>query len=506
MNSRIRKLKWNSTLALVYQMIVIIAGLVLPRCFLKYYGSEIYGLMSSITQFLSFINLCDMGIGAVVSSALYKPLANNDMNAVSKIFLYARKFFRIIGIILVIYIISLTLFYPKIVLHSFSATFSITLILAMSISQFGQYFLGITYQLLLDADQKSYVQLIINSCTLIINSISAVLIMNAGGSIQLVKLLTSIIYLCRPLMMHIYVKKKYKINYHLSTDGSVLPQKWSGVIQHISYMIYENTDIVVLTLFSNLANVAIYSVYVLVLNSIKSLINAAMTGVLAFYGNIIANDEKDVLKKTYGIFEWLLHWFSILLFTITGILIMPFVLIYTRDVNDANYNVPLFAILITIAYSINSLRNGMFIMIKSAGHYKSTQRASVTEAILNLTISIIFVFKFGLVGVAVGTLTATTFFAIYEIIYLSKNIVFYPKKNSIIQCSVDILSVFIMVLTTSGIKVSYENYFEWFCSALIVGLVCVIESFGIQVFFYRSNILFIKKIILNKILKLPRRS
>ena len=275
MNNRLKKLKWNSILALSYQIILIFTGFLLPRFFLKFYGSEVYGLITSITQFLSFINLCDMGIGAVVSSALYKPLAYKDKNSVSGIIVYARKYFRFISYILLTYIVILVLVYPRIVADSFNLSFTIVLLLAMSISQFAQYFIGITYQILLNADQRSYVQLIINSSTLLINTITTIVIMNLGGSIHLVKFLTSLIYLLRPLLMYIYVKKKYDIDYSVTADDDVIPQKWNGVIQHISYMIYENTDVMILTLFSSLSNVCIYSVYVLVVNSLKSFINAA---------------------------------------------------------------------------------------------------------------------------------------------------------------------------------------------------------------------------------------
>lgn len=46
MNTRYRSLKWNSILALVYQVILIVTGLILPRCFLYFYGSEVNGLIS----------------------------------------------------------------------------------------------------------------------------------------------------------------------------------------------------------------------------------------------------------------------------------------------------------------------------------------------------------------------------------------------------------------------------------------------------------------------------
>ena len=101
MDGRLKKLKWNSFLAIGYQLLVILSGFILPRCYLHFYGSEINGLINSITQFLAFINICDLGIGAVVSSALYKPLAERDILGVSRIFVFAKKFFRIVSFILI---------------------------------------------------------------------------------------------------------------------------------------------------------------------------------------------------------------------------------------------------------------------------------------------------------------------------------------------------------------------------------------------------------------------
>ena len=83
--TRKKKLALNSASSLVYQVITIICGFVLPRFFLTYYGSAVNGLVSSITQFLGFISLAECGVGAVVQSTLYKPLAEQDMESVAKL-------------------------------------------------------------------------------------------------------------------------------------------------------------------------------------------------------------------------------------------------------------------------------------------------------------------------------------------------------------------------------------------------------------------------------------
>ncbi len=63
-------------------------------------------------------------------------------------------------------------------------------------------------------------------------------------------------------------------------------------------------------------------------------------------------------------------------------------------------------------------------MVIAAGHFKQTQIAAYGEAMINVIFSVLLVSKFGLVGVAVGTLLATLFRLFYYVIYLSSHICF----------------------------------------------------------------------------------
>ncbi len=488
MNQRFKNLKLNSSLAITYQVVLIFSGFILPRCFLLFYGSEINGLISSITEFLSFINICDLGMGAVVAAELYKPLSARDTYGISRVFLFAQRFFRIIGVILIGYIVVLLFVYPKMMGNRFTPQFTITLILSMSVSHFGQFFLGISYQLLLNADQKSYVQIVINGCTVILNTVFSVVFMYLGFSVQIVKLITSLIYLLRPICMFAYVKRHYVIDVTVKVDGSAIPQKWNGVIQHLAYMIYKNTDVIVLSVFSSLSNVSIYSVYTLVVSAIRSFINAATTGIQALFGNMIATQEKENLQRLYDIYDWGLHTVSVLLFTVTALLIVPFIMIYTANVNDANYYVPIFGILIVMAYFVNTIRDGMYIVVRSAGHFKQTQMAALLEACLNLGLSIILVFHFGLVGVVTATLLAATFFTVYEMIYLSNHILNRPIKLFIRQIILDCISIFVMALSTSKIEIYQLTYISWLGMAVKIFFICAVEIAALQLIFENKKI------------------
>lgn len=498
MDERLKKLKLNSILSLGYQLILIISGLILPRYFLSYYGSDVYGLVSSISQFLSFVNICDMGIGAVVSSALYKPLAENDNEKISVILATAKHFFRVVSFFLVIYVIILCFIFPIKVANSFDTFFTISLLLSMSVSIFGQYFIGISYQILLNSDQKYYVQLIINGVTLVLNTIFCIILITLGCSIQVVKLVTSIIYLLRPIILFIYTKKKYSFNKKAKCNWNVIPQKFNGIFQHISYTVCENTDIAILTLFSSLANVAIYSVYYLIVNCIKNIIKAMTSSIVATFGNMIANNEKKRLIETYDLYEWFVHTLGSLLFTITGVLILAFVSIYTRGVNDANYNVPIFAILMVVVAFFNIVRASMYNVIMAAGHYKQTQFACACEMLINIFVSITLVFKFGLIGVAIGTIASTLFFIIYEVIYLSKNILNRSINNFIKQGIIDLIFILITIIATFLIPINNNNYIYWIFSAIIVSLISLVICVIINLIFYRKNIMDFIKFVLKK--------
>ena len=116
---RSRKLLYNTISSFVFQITTIICGFILPRLILSNFGTEINGLVNSITQFLGLISFLELGVGAVVQSSLYKPLADKDEDSVSKIIASADKFFKKLGFILFIYVIILVIFYPIFVNQNF---------------------------------------------------------------------------------------------------------------------------------------------------------------------------------------------------------------------------------------------------------------------------------------------------------------------------------------------------------------------------------------------------
>lgn len=477
----------NTVASLIAQITTLICGFILPRLFLQHYGSEVNGLVNSISQFLSVIAFLELGVGAVVQSSLYKPLAEKDNQQISKVMVSANKFFQRLACILLVYVISLMIIYPFIANQNFGFIYTATLIAAISISSFAQYYFGIVNSLLLNADQRGYIQYNAQTVTIILNTIVCAIMISMDGTIQIVKLVTSLIYLARPIILQIYVNNHYTINWKIKYTQEPIKQKWNGVAQHVASVVLDGTDTIVLTVFSTLSNVSIYSVYFLVVKGVKTLFLSVTNGIQALIGELWAKQELDQLKSFFGWIEWLIHTGTTYVFSCTAALIVPFIQVYTLGIRDANYIQPTFAILLTLANAMHCLRLPYNIMVLAAGHYKQTQRNYIVAAILNIAVSVLTVKIWGLIGVTIGTLVAMTYQTIWLAIYDSRHFIYWPLKKVIRQFLVDIISSFLIISFGSHIVLKDITYFNCFFMAIKVAIVALFVAFCLNSLFYRSK-------------------
>lgn len=492
---RTRKLKLNSMTSLLNRIVRIISGLILPRLILLYFGSTTNGLVASIRQFLSIITFLDLGVGSVVQSALYRPLAQKDNEQISAVLFAARNYFKKIAYILVVYIGLLIVFYPFFIDSIFDFLPTVFLILSLSISLFGQYYFGIVNELLLNANQQSYIQYASEILVVILNVIVSAILITQGASIQVVQLGAGIVFLLRPIFLSWYVNRNFTIDYDIELKEDPLPQKWNGMGQHIAYTIQKSTDVVTLTLFSTLENISIYSIYSLVVEAISMLVSSLTTGMGSFFGSLLANDETELLDKYFNRIEWIVHTGVIFLYGMAAVLINSFVMVYTTGIEDINYDAPLFALILVLSKAAYSIRTPYQVMIFSAGHFKETQASSFIEAGINIVVSVIMVNRFGLVGVALGTLASMLYRLIFLVFYLSKNILHRPISSFVKHAIVDV-TFFVMILGMGTLMTNLypiQSLIDWVIVAVVLGIISLIALFIINYIAYRNEMLSVIK-------------
>ena len=302
---RSKRAIYNIITNLLLQGAMILYGFVVPKVIIDAFGSDINGLVTSITQFLGYITFLESGFGPVVRATLYDVIAKKDDRVIKGVLKTTEKFFRRIASIFIVYIFVLCLVFPLIVREKFDTIFTVSLVVIIGISTFAEYFFGMTYRLFLQAKQKMYVVSLIQTISYVLSIAAVVILALIGQDIIVIKLVSGLLFMLRPILQNLYVKKKYHIYLNDVQDSCPIKQKWDGLAQHIAAVIRDNTDVTVLTVFTTLAEVSVYSVYYLVVFGIRRILLAFSNSFDASFGDMIAKKEDENLRKKFSAYELL---------------------------------------------------------------------------------------------------------------------------------------------------------------------------------------------------------
>lgn len=486
---RSKKAILNIISSIILQVITIVCGFIVPKLIIIRFGSSVNGLATSITQFLSYIVLLESGFGPVVKAILYKPIAKKDKATIEEILKSSENFFRKIALAFVIYILALCFILPQILSNEFNKIFTLSLVIIISISTFAEYYFGMTYKLYLEAEQKSYIIFAIQIGTIILNTIAVIVLIRFEASIQFIKLVTALIYILRPIFQNIYVRKKYNINLNNAKGDYKIEQKWDGLAQHVAYVINNNADIAILTLFSNTLEISVYYIYSLITNSIRNTLLSFTGGVCDSFGDMIAKGENENLNTSFKMLEEVYFTIATIAFNAAFFLILPFINLYMSGVNDVNYIRTNFAIAMILSRFVWTIRHPYEELTKTAGHFKQTKKGAWFEAICNIILSVALVCKYGLIGVVIGTLIPmvirTIEFMYHTAKYILKRSIWYTFKRLIV---IAIEFIIILLIINNIPQIEITGYVQWIIQAVIVTIISAIVIISINCMVYKENI------------------
>lgn len=493
---RSKKALINTFAGLMYELVAAVCGFILPYLILSRFGSDYNGITSSITQFLGYISLMRAGIGGVTRAALYKPLADRDTKAISAVVNATDRFLKKVSLIFAASLFVFAAVYPIFVKEDFDWLFSFTLVLILGISTFAQYFFGLTFQFLLNADQRQCVTSFVQIGTTILNTIVAAIMIWMGASIHMVKLGSAVVFSLNPLIINLYARKKYKIDKSVAPNNEALAQRWDCFGLQVANFVNTNTDMFILTVFTNVYEVSVYTVYYMVTNGIRKILLTFVNSLGAAFGNMFAKKEDELLHKNLRLYEQLTFAITNFLFPVTAVMILSFVNIYTKKVTDVDYIRPVFAYVLIIATMFSAYRIPYQSIVEAVGHFRETRNGAFFEAAMNIVVSIVMVKIFGLTGVAIGTLCATVFRTFQYAIYMSKHLIkrsLWPLIKRLILSAIQFcviigISELLNMRTPTG-------YGAWIGELLIVCLIAGVVTVAVEFIFYRDDL----KNMLNKV-------
>ncbi|MCL2365888.1 MAG: sugar isomerase [Oscillospiraceae bacterium] len=487
---RAKKAALNSASMLIYVLVFIVSGLIIPRLILTRFGSDYNGVIASINQFIGYIALLAAGAAGATRAALYRPLADNDKLKVSSIMWATESFFRKVALIFVSVLAVVAALYPFLVSDTFDWFFVFSLTIILGGSMFCLYFFGITYQTLLVADQRAYMNTLIHICVVILNIAVASFMIMRGFDIRIVMFATAVVLSLHPLFLYFYVRKRYKLDSSAKPDNSAIKQRWDAFAHQLADFVQLNAGIIIVTVFLGIREASVFTVYIFIIRTVRiAIISVTGYGVEASFGDMIAKNEQKALQGGVRINEFLVNGASAFLLSCTALLIVPFVIVYTTGVYDVNYYEPLFALIACAAEFAFVARIPAQSVIYAAGHFRQTRDGAIAEMVINITLSIILVQFMGLAGVAMGSLFAVIFRTVQMSLYASNHIIKRSFSVFLKKMVLSFATVCIIIAVSSLLpQMTYGSLFTWVLYALPVAGIAFVVVIVISLLFYRQDL------------------
>lgn len=413
----------SATIGILQQLLTLAFGLIVPRLFIRTFGSEMNGFLSSIGNIYSYLALVEAGVGTAAIQALWGPLGRDDKRSVNEIMSATAQWYNRAGFIYLLGVIAISIFYPLTVKTTipFWTIFIITIL--SGAGDVINFWVQGKYKVLLQAEGKKYIMSLVTMVVYVASNIIKIVLLLKGFDVIAIHIGYFIISLCTMVFYWIYMRRNYKwLNLKATPNKAALSQSSAVFVQQIAGMITSNTDILVLTYVAqDLKSVSVYNVYLMIYATVGKLFSTFFGSFHYLLGQTYNNDQEHYMQM-HRKYEAISMAGAFALYTIAYLLTTPFMKVYTAGITDIKYVDFYLPILFTGMHLLSSGREACARVITFAGHFKQMQPSSIAEAVINIVISCILVRKIGIYGVLIGTIVAFLPIVFYVIYYANKNI------------------------------------------------------------------------------------
>lgn len=425
-DSRVKKSILNVKVTLIFYLITLTLSFFSRKIFLDYLGASFVGLTGTLGNILGYLNLAELGVGAAIGFNLYKPIQQKNREEIINLISIFGYYYRNIGLIVLGAAIVVSLFLPLIFGNT---TFNYLLIFfafySFLISSLLGYFNNYR-SVIFDADQRTYMIAMYSQS---FNVLKTLLQMASAYYLQnlylwvAIELIFGIIY---TLVLNwrisvVYPWLKCSIargKKEAATHPNILKSTKLVFIHKIKDFILNQSDQLWIFLFASLKIVAYYGNYVMLAGKITSLFSTVLASSGAAIGNLVAEDNKTKIVRVFWELMAVRYFIAGVVCFCLYILINPFIGIWLGEEYILSNAI---LIVFLINQFISTTRGTIDNFNHAYGHYNDIWSAWA-EGILTIVFTLIFGFKYGLLGILIAkVLTFLPIIIIWKPMYLFRD-------------------------------------------------------------------------------------
>ena len=405
--SRTKRTIQNSKVSLILFLIQILVGFYSRKIFLHYLGDEVIGLNTTLGNILSFLNLAELGIGIAMATSLYKPIHDEDHDAIIDIITVQGILYRRIAFILCILsipvLIALPFIFPSVECSIIYVYIAYIVFLSGSLFSY----LWNYRQVLIEADQKRFLlDPWINAVRFskIFLQIALLLFTPFGiwgwigaefvGNVVNIFVINYVMKKEYPWLK----KSKESVKSLLERHHGLLTKTKQLFVHKIGGYVLNQTSPLVIYACVSLEMVTYYGNYMILIGYCSTLLNVIFGSMGASIGNLIADNNKQHTLDVFGELFTSRIWISgIACFTLY-ITIGPFISLWI----GSKYLLSDSTLLLLLVSLFIRLSRTVIESFKDAYQLFGDVWAPIVESFLNLGGSILFGYLWGLNGVLIG--------------------------------------------------------------------------------------------------------
>lgn len=307
MANRVSKSLMNAKVNFIFYFLGLFFAFFSRRIFLQCLGEEFVGLTATLANILNYLNLAEFGMSAAISYFLYKPLEQNDHEAITEVMSIFGYLYRLVGTFILVGGIVVSLFFPLIfndpALNLGIVYFAFASILG---SQLIGYFINYR-EVLLVADQKHYLVSIYYQSAGLVKTMLQIALAYYWHNYYVWVAVEFIFAVIACLILNWKIAQVYPWLHADKSRGKPLLKKYPDIltktrqifIHHIKYFLLTKSDELFVFIIASLKYVAYYGNYTMIITKITLLFNIVLNSVNAGVGNLVAEGNKQLERKVF---------------------------------------------------------------------------------------------------------------------------------------------------------------------------------------------------------------
>ncbi|MBQ4160945.1 MAG: hypothetical protein IJD83_08455 [Clostridia bacterium] len=422
MSGKDTRIKNNLISSLVYQVVLITLSFLLPRLYLENFGSEVNGVLQAIKQIFTYMCLLEAGVGLATTQALYKRIGEKDFESASAVLSATNTYYIKTGVIYAAIVLVIAVVYAYLIPTSIDSHVLFFIVILNAIPSLFSYFVQAKYRILMEVDGRKYV---INNAETILqlaSNVGKILVLLLTDSLILIQLVYCVIALGQLVYLYFYAKKRYTwLDLKAKPDFEAIAQKNSVLMHQISGMVFNNTDVILISVLCDFKAASIYAIYNIFFSQVQNFITNIVSSFTFALGQMFHTD-REKFDNLFCAYETFYIMATYIIFTLMAVFLLPLIQLYTSGIDDAQYTNAFLLLLFVIMHLLSNAKLPANGVIEYAGAFEKTRAYAIVEMILNITVSVAAIWYMGICGAIIGTIVALLYRGIVTVYYANKKV------------------------------------------------------------------------------------